>query len=81
MIHQKYLSTKKKEEKTKKYNFQGYSAGSIRWFFHDHGWLGENFRELEPDSIKKFIKKILRARRKRYSLFVVPIRNTKVTEK
>ena len=28
-----------KKEKTKKYNFQGKSVRSIRWFYLDHEWL------------------------------------------
>ena len=43
MIRQKDSENKKEKENTKKYNFQGKSAGSRRWFDLDHEWLEENF--------------------------------------
>ena len=39
MIHQKESDNKKEKEKTKKYNFQGQSARSRRWFNVDHDWI------------------------------------------
>ena len=61
MIRQSYTDNKK--EKTKKYNLQGKSSRSIRWFDLDHEWLEENFRTIEPDLYKNFIKQILGVKR------------------
>ena len=41
MIHWKYLDNKKEKENTNKYNFQGHSAISKRWFDIYHEWLEE----------------------------------------
>ena len=38
MICQKYFENKKEKENTKKYNFQGQSKKSIRWFGLNHEW-------------------------------------------
>ena len=35
-------------ENTKRYDFQGQSARSRRWFDLDHEWLEENFMTREP---------------------------------
>ena len=47
---------KTKKEKTKKYNFQGKSARSRRWFDLDHEWLKENFMTCEPDLYRNCTK-------------------------
>ena len=39
---ERFLDLCKGKEKTKKYNFQGQSARSMRWFDLDHEWLEEN---------------------------------------
>ena len=49
MTLQKGYDNKKEKEKTKKYNLQGQSARSIRWFDLDDEWLEEIFRTHEPD--------------------------------
>ena len=51
-ILRKESENKKEKENTNKYNTQGKSAISRRWFNLDHEWLEENFRTSEPDSIK-----------------------------
>ena len=57
MIRQKYVDNKKEKENTKKYNFQGKSARSIRWFDPDREWLEENFRTLSQISIETLSNK------------------------
>ena len=47
-ICRKESENKKDKEKNKKYNLQGQSARSIRWFDLDHEWLEENFSTREP---------------------------------
>ena len=47
---------KKEKEDTKKYNFQGQSAISKRWFDIDREWLEETFMTREPDFYKNCIK-------------------------
>ena len=54
MIFRKDLDNKK--EKTKKYNFQGQYAISVRWFDLDHECLEKDFSTREPYFYKKFIK-------------------------
>ena len=49
MIRPRDSDDKKEKEKTKKYNFQGKSAGSIHWFDIYHEWLKENSNTLELD--------------------------------
>ena len=49
MIHQKDLDNKKEKENTKKYNFQGQSAGSKCWLDIDHEWSEVNFRTRESE--------------------------------
>ena len=39
MIRQRESDDKKEKGKTNKYNFQGQSARSRRWFDLDHEWL------------------------------------------
>ena len=76
------MDNKKEEEKTNKYNFQGQSARSIRWFDLDHECLEGNFSTREPDFYKKTLSKNIRDQDiKTYQLFVVPIDNAKITEK
>ena len=57
MICRKYLDNKREKENTKKYNVQGQSARSIRWFDPDHERLEESFSTREPDLYINFIKK------------------------
>ena len=56
MILQRESDDKNEKEKTKKYNFQGKSVISRRWFNLDHEWLKENFMTLNQTSIEKCIK-------------------------
>ena len=42
MIRTNYLDHNKEKENTKKCNFQGKSARSMRWFYINHYWLKEN---------------------------------------
>ena len=56
MIHQKDLDNKKGKDKTKKYNFQGQSTRSKRWFDLDHEWLEESLVHVNRISIENFIK-------------------------
>ena len=58
MILQKQSENKKEIDKTKKYNFQGQSAGSRRQFDLDHEWLEENFMTREPDLYKLYQNKL-----------------------
>ena len=39
MIRRRELDDKKEKYKTEKYNFQGQSARTKRWFGIDHEWL------------------------------------------
>ena len=57
-IRQKESENKKDKENTKKYNFQGKSARSRRWFDLDHEFIEEIFRTSETDFYKNFIKTI-----------------------
>ena len=41
MIRRNYVNNKKYKYNTNKYNFQGRSAISIRWFYIDHKWSEE----------------------------------------
>ena len=59
MICQMESDDKKEKDKIKKYNFQGQSARSRRWFDLDIEWLEENFMTREPDFYKNFIKRII----------------------
>ena len=82
MIHRKNSDNKKEKENTKKYNFQGKYARSIRWFDLDYEWLEENFRTCEPYFYKRLYQKYTRGHEtKKYSLFVVPIGNSEITKK
>ena len=56
MIRRKESENKKEKENNKKYNFQGKSSRSRRWFNLDHEWLEKNFMTREPDFYKNFIK-------------------------
>ena len=42
MIRRRQLDDKKGKYKTEKYNFQGQSARTKRWFGLDHDYLNEN---------------------------------------
>ena len=56
MIHRRESHNKKEEKKPKKYNFQGQSARSRRWFDLDHEWLEYSFSTREPDLYKNCIE-------------------------
>ena len=80
MICQKGSGNKKGKENTKKYNFQGKSTRSRRWFNHDHEWLEENFMARKPDFYEKNYQMNNNGDdTKTYQLFVVPIGNAKTT--
>ena len=49
IISRRESDNKSEKWKTKKYNFQGKSERSRRWFDLDHEWLKENFMTREPD--------------------------------
>ena len=57
VIRRKDLENKKEKENTNKYNFQGQSAISRRWFDLDHERLEENFMTRETDLYKTLSKK------------------------
>ena len=59
MIRRKDYDNKNEKKKTKKYNFQGKSTRSIRWFDLDHEWLEKYLRTRETDFYENFIKQIL----------------------
>ena len=59
MIRRKDSNNKKESKNTKKYNFKGKSARSIRWFDLDHKCLEENLVTREPNFYEKFNKIIL----------------------
>ena len=76
-----WIPVKKGKVKDKKYNFQGKSARSIRWFHLDHEWRKENFRTREPAFYRKIYQTNIRVNdTKTYQLFVVPIGDEKITE-
>ena len=82
MIFRKESEDKKEKENTKKYNFQGKSARSRRWFDLDYVWLEENFRTREPDFYKKLYQAKFRGDdTKIYQIFGVSIGNEKTTRK
>ena len=82
MILQRESDDKNEKEKTKKYNFQGKSVISRRWFNLDHEWLKENFMTLEPDFYRKMYQTEFRGDdTKTFQMFVVPIGNAKITRK
>ena len=49
LIRRKESENQTENKNTKKYNFQGQSARSRRWFDIDHVWLKETFMTREPD--------------------------------
>ena len=51
MIHRKDSDNKKEKEKTEKYNLQGKSARSIRWFDLNNEWLEEILVQVNRISI------------------------------
>ena len=82
MIPRKDLYNKKEKENTKKYNFQGKSARSRRWFDLDHKRLEENSMTHEPDFYKRLYQTNARGDdTKTYQLFAVKIGIAKTTEK
>ena len=81
MIRRKDPENKKEREKNKKYNFQGQLAESRRWFDLDHEWLEENFMSREPNFYRIFYKKIGVDDTKTSQICVLPIGNSKTTEK
>ena len=63
-------------------NFQGQSTRSTRWFNIDREWLKEKNSTLEPNFyIKLFWMNIEGQYIETYQTFVVPLDNTKFTEK
>ena len=56
MIRRRESYDKKAKENTKKYNFQGQSARSRRWFDLDHEWLEKNPGHVNQVSIENCIK-------------------------
>ena len=81
MIRKKESQNKKEKGKTKKYELQGKSARSRRWFDLDHEWLEENFMTREPYFYLKKSKKNWGDDTKTYQIFGVPIGNAKITRK
>ena len=82
MIRRKDLYNKKEKEKTKKYNFQGKSARSRRWFDLDHKRFEENSMTHETDFYKILYQTKDRGDdTKTYQSFSVTIGNAKTTEK
>ena len=74
IIFQKESDNKK--ENTKKYNLQGESAISIRWFNLDPEWSEENFTTHEPDFYEIMYQTKFRGDdTKTYQIFGVPIGN------
>ena len=53
IIRRKDLDNKKEKENTNKYNFQGWSTISKRWFYLDHEWLEKTCSTCEPEFYKK----------------------------
>ena len=81
MIRRNGPENRKEKEKTKKYNFQGKSARSRRWFDLYHEWLKEDFMTREPYFYKNLYQISFRGDdTKRYQLFSVPIGNEKITD-
>ena len=70
MIHRKNSDNKKEKENTKKYNFQGKYARSIRWFDLDYEWLEENFRTREPDLYIYFYQKYIKGQQTRKMFYL-----------
>ena len=81
LIRQRHPYYKEEKENTRKYNFQGQSSRSRRWFDFDHKWSEENFMTREPDFYKKCIKLNLGVMIKKYQIFGVQIGNAKITRK
>ena len=80
-IIQNYLDNKIENENTKKYQLQGRSARSTRWFDLDHEWLEETFYTREPDLYKPLCKMNTKVQEmETYQIFVVLIGKTKITE-
>ena len=82
MICRRESYDKKETKNIKKYNFQGKSARSRRWFNIDYQWLKEKFRTLEPYFYRKLYQTKFRGDdTKTYQIFGVIIGNAKITRK
>ena len=82
MICQRESDAKKEKENTKKYNFQGQSARSRRWFDLDHEWLDENFSTRKPYFYSRLYQNKFRGDdKKTYQKFGVLIIHAKITGK
>ena len=55
IIRRRNLDDIKEKDKTKKFNFQGQSARTKRWFDIDHECLKEKFMTREPDFYKNYM--------------------------
>ena len=80
-IRRKYLDNKIEKENTKKYQFQGQSVRSTRYFDLDHEWLEKKFCTRELDFYKQLYKmNTKRQDMETYQIFVVPTGNTRIKE-
>ena len=71
----------KKKEKANKYNFQGQSSKSKRWFDIGHEWWGEKYFTREPEFYNTPYEINIEGQdMETYKFFVVPIGNNKITE-
>ena len=65
-----------------KFKFQGQSARSQRWFYHEFDWIEVNFSTREPDLYKKMFQSHDNTQdTNTFKLFQVPIGNSKCVEK